>query len=85
MSANKYTGDDNIDLLLASYKGDLAKIADLRGKYPNVTISVDGGVNLDGAAKLTALGVNRLVAGSAIFESENITETIVEFQSIIGA
>jgi ankyrin repeat protein len=39
MSANKYTGDDNIDLLLASYKGDLAKIADLFfTSIPNVNI-----------------------------------------------
>ena len=29
MSSNKYNEDDNIDLLLASYHGDLAEIADL--------------------------------------------------------
>ena len=29
MSSNKYTGNDNIDLLFASYHGDLDKIADL--------------------------------------------------------
>lgn len=60
----------------------LAKIADLRGKFPNVTISVDGGVNKESVPKLVAQGVNRLVIGSAIFRSENLSETLVELQTL---
>lgn len=45
----------------------IEKIADLRGRFPNVTISVDGSVNLETAPKLAKAGVNRLVIGSAIF------------------
>lgn len=52
------------------------KIADLREKFPRVIISVDGGVNLETAPKLVGAGVNRLVSGSAIFESNDIKDTI---------
>jgi ribulose-phosphate 3-epimerase len=50
----------------------LAKIVDLRAKFPRVIISVDGGVNLETAPKLVEAGANRLVSGSAIFESEDV-------------
>jgi ribulose-phosphate 3-epimerase len=39
-------------------------------------IQIDGGVNLQNAPKLFESGVNVLVAGSAIFNSPNPTETI---------
>lgn len=61
----------------------LEKIADLRGKYPNVTISVDGGVNKKSAPDLIKQGVTRLVAGSAIFETKDIAETLEDFQNLI--
>jgi len=54
----------------------LGKIADLREKFSRVIISVDGGVNLETAAKLIKAGANRLVSGSTIFESNDIKETI---------
>lgn len=61
----------------------LAKISDLRGKYPNATISVDGGVNKENAVSLVKAGANRLVVGSAIFETEDIPETLMDFQSLV--
>lgn len=39
-------------------------------------IEVDGGVNMQNAAKLFAHGVDVLVAGSAVFNTPNPTETI---------
>lgn len=39
-------------------------------------IQIDGGVNLDNAAKLFEAGANVLVAGNAIFSSENPERTI---------
>lgn len=49
----------------------LEKIASLRKMYPEVIISVDGGVNLETAPLLVKAGANRLVSGSAIFQSGN--------------
>ncbi len=64
-----YSGQDFDDEVLD-------KISSLREIYPEVIISIDGGVNFDTAAELVDAGANRLVAGSAIFESENIIEAI---------
>ncbi len=52
------------------------KISDLRNLYPNLPISVDGGVNFDNAADLISAGATRLVSGSAIFESDDVVEAI---------
>ena len=54
----------------------LKKIADLRRKFSRVIISVDGGVNLESAPVLIQAGANRLVSGSAIFESNDIKRAI---------
>jgi ribulose-phosphate 3-epimerase len=58
------------------------KLEEVREQYPDVPISVDGGVNLDTALDLGR--ADRLVIGSAIFESHNIPQTIEEFRSIIN-
>jgi len=60
----------------------LDKIAELREKYPDLTIAVDGGVNFDTAGDLKDVGVNKLVSGSALYESENIKEAIEEMKNI---
>ena len=57
------------------------KIRDLREKFPETIISVDGGVSLENAAELIEAGANRLVSGSAIFESGDIAGTIEVFQN----
>ncbi len=59
----------------------IEKISDFRQRHPDVTISVDGGVNLETAPKLIDAGVNRLVIGSAIFESGDIPGTIEFFDN----
>ncbi|MBU6431123.1 MAG: hypothetical protein KGJ58_04035 [Patescibacteria group bacterium] len=58
------------------------KIADLREKFPEIIISVDGGVSLENAAELIEAGANRLVSGSAIFESGDVAGTIEAFQNL---
>lgn len=60
----------------------LDKICALREHSPKTIISVDGGVSLDTAPELIAAGVNRLVVGSAIFNSEDIGATIKEFKHL---
>ncbi|MDO4224993.1 MAG: ribulose-phosphate 3-epimerase [Bergeyella zoohelcum] len=42
----------------------------------NALIEIDGGVNLDNASKLFDAGADVLVAGNAVFASENPTKTI---------
>lgn len=63
-------------------EGIYEKIKTLRKLFPNVKISVDGGINLDNAPKLIAAGAQNLIVGSAIWNSENIEETIKKFQSV---
>ena len=58
------------------------KIRALRERAPGIIISVDGGVSLDTAPELIEAGVNRLVVGSAIFNSEDIGATIKEFKHL---
>lgn len=63
-----------------------SKVARLRSmidrKGSRALIEVDGGVNLDNAAKLYNIGADVLVAGNAIFKSDNITETIEAFKRV---
>lgn len=58
------------------------KVSSLRAKYPDVTISVDGGVTLENAPRLIAAGADRLVSGSAIWKGSNPKEAIEKFKSL---
>ncbi|MFA5935083.1 MAG: hypothetical protein WC827_04315 [Candidatus Paceibacterota bacterium] len=60
----------------------LGKIRELRQSYPDTIISVDGGVTFENAHEIVEAGVNRLVSGSAIYDSENIKESIEEMRII---
>ena len=54
----------------------------LRAEYPELVISVDGGVNLDTAQALIEAGADRLVVGSAIFNNVDIVGAIEEFKNL---
>ncbi|QUH20884.1 ribulose-phosphate 3-epimerase [Alkaliphilus sp. B6464] len=56
----------------------LRKIIDTRGL--NVDIQVDGGIKVDNVKKVIDAGANIVVAGSAIFNSEDITQTVKQFR-----
>ena len=58
----------------------LLHINQLRTKYPDLAISVDGGVNRETAPLLKAAGANRLVAGSAIFGADDVALAIRELK-----
>jgi len=60
----------------------LERIKTLREKYPDVTISVDGGVSLDNAPKILSAGADNLLVGSAIFKSDDIKKTLEKFKNI---
>jgi len=59
----------------------LTKIRDLRAKYPDTVIGVDGGVNFENAHDLAEAGVNKLVSGSALYGSDDIKEAIEEMEN----
>lgn len=54
----------------------MPKIEKLRAKCPKLDIQVDGGINPDTVKIAGRAGANVMVAGSAVFNSENPKETI---------
>lgn len=52
------------------------KIRWIKGKYPSLAISVDGGINIDNITQLAKAGASEFVAGSAIFSSSDYAKTI---------
>ncbi|MEJ0002048.1 MAG: hypothetical protein WDN09_02620 [bacterium] len=58
------------------------QIKALKEKFPDLLISVDGSVNMETAPELVAAGAERLVVGSAIFNSGDIIGTIEELASL---
>lgn len=59
------------------------KIADFHKLYPNILISVDGGVTPETAPRLTKAGATMLISGSYIFKSADIGEAIRELERVI--
>ena len=49
----------------------------------NCDIQVDGGINLNNVKEVVEAGANIFVAGSAIFNTENIAETVKAFRNAI--
>ena len=49
-------------------------------KNPQCLIEVDGGVNTGNAPKLFEAGADVLVAGNAVFKSENPMQTIIDLK-----
>lgn len=60
----------------------LEKVRILRERLPNLSIQVDGGVSLERARELLALGVSRLVVGSAILRAENPAKAVAAFEAL---
>lgn len=58
-------------------------IRELRTRYPELPISIDGGVTLDNAPKLVEAGATHLVAGSAIFTAVDTAARIAELKKVI--
>jgi ribulose-phosphate 3-epimerase len=76
-------GIDNIGFQGQSFDQKVIdKIKLLRSKYPELIISVDGGVSLESASILIEAGADRLVAGSAIFNAENSFDAVEAFKRL---
>lgn len=54
-------------------------------KQLNIDLQVDGGIGIDNIAKAAGCGANILVAGSAIFNSEDMTATIQKMRAACEA
>lgn len=57
-------------------------IKSLRATYPQMSISIDIGVNLETAPRLIAAGATRLVVGSALFNTVDFAGTLEEFRAL---
>jgi len=65
-------------------KNKIAELVKIRDTISNkFKIEIDGGVNLENVSELSNLGVDIFVAGSAIFNSDNIKDTIKKFRNLI--
>lgn len=60
----------------------LEQIKNLKAKYPELKISVDGGVNENTAPQVVGAGADRLVIGSSLMHSYDMRETIKEFENL---
>lgn len=58
------------------------QIKNIKEKYPEMKISVDGSVNEETAPLLIEAGASRLVIGSALMQSYDIREKIEEFKNL---
>lgn len=79
----QFMGIDNIGFQGESFNEDiLEKIKNLKSKHPDVLVSVDGGVDLAVAYLLKEAGVDRVVSGSYIFNSDDIISRIEDLQNL---
>ena len=79
----QFMGNDKIGYQGISLDEQIYKnIKILREKYSDLPIAVDIGVNKETAPLLVKAGATKLVIGSAIFNSEDIRETIEEFKNL---
>ena len=63
-------------------KDVLSSIHRFKEKHPRTPVQIDGGVSVDSAPALLALGVSRLVVGSAIWNTEHPDRAFTQLQSL---
>ncbi|MEW9124010.1 MAG: ribulose-phosphate 3-epimerase [Thermotaleaceae bacterium] len=79
MSVNPGFGGQTFIPTVLDKIAHLKQMIDERG-YPT-DIQVDGGINLDNVQDVVKAGANILVAGSAIFNSNDIEKTVADFKT----
>lgn len=82
MSVNPGFGGQKFIPEVLNKVSELRKMIDERGL--SVEIEVDGGVKAGNIKQLVEAGADVLVAGSAIFDSENIEEAVNELRAAAG-
>lgn len=58
----------------------LGKIKLIKKRYPNLSLTIDGGVDLQNIGTLKKLGVDEIVVGSALFQANNFPDNIIDFK-----
>lgn len=59
-------------------------VANLKNKYPDIEITVDGGVNTDSMGELARAGVTNCVVGSSLFKNNDILANISELENRVN-
>ncbi len=76
-------GIKNIGYQGEPFDGEVVgRIKSVKERSPSTIVSVDGGVSLETAPAILAAGAERLVIGSAIFDSADVEGAIHDFQSL---
>ncbi len=65
------------------FEKTISNIKLLREKYPDLPISVDGGVSLATAKKFVDAGASRLISGSAVFAGDMVEKNIAQLNAVI--
>jgi ribulose-phosphate 3-epimerase len=60
----------------------LNKIRVFRGRHPDIAVQVDGGVSLQNAKELLALGVTNLIVGSGILKAADPAALVAQFEAL---
>ncbi len=60
----------------------IEKVRELKERFPEKTISVDGSVSIEDAGILRDAGADRLIVGSAIFDNGNVVDAFQKFENI---
>ncbi len=58
------------------------RVKEAKIMFSNLKVQVDGGITLENASVLKHAGADRLVVGSALFESEDLIHTYQKFKKI---
>lgn len=62
---------------------ELPKVRELRARYPNLNIEVDGGLGLGTIDQAADAGANVIVAGSAVFGADNPGDVIDKLREAV--
>ncbi|HIA04270.1 MAG TPA: ribulose-phosphate 3-epimerase [Myxococcales bacterium] len=82
MSVNPGFGGQSFIASVLSKVQRLRQMANER--KPDLAIEIDGGVKLSNVAQIREAGVDWFVAGSAIFKTDDYTNTIGQFKQLVG-
>ena len=59
---------------------------EIKNKYPNIIVAIDGGVDFENLQSLTDAGADRFVSGHAIFQGElEPNDSVKKFRDILRA
>ncbi len=60
----------------------LTKVRTFRDRHPDIPVQVDGGVSLENAKELLALGVSNFIAGSSILRAKDPAAAVRAFEAL---